>query len=823
MRTTIYFACTVLTLFFCSTIIANHSIEESTILSSENQNCDSLAQISMELITDDYGEETTWELTNINNAVLFSGGPYPNNTTFNEEWCLPNGCYTWTIYDSYGDGICCYFGEGSYTINNDTDTTLIATGGAFTNVERVEFCITGSVCLEADDDDDGLCGEVDCDNNDPAIGGAGTPCDDGNSNTIQDAYDSNCNCTGKQVIPCVDGNSGGFPCNNVDLVSYMSLIDMGCVEANDIWGWTDPQTGKEYAVFGCNDRTTFIDISTPVAPVLIGSLLTHTTPSLWRDMKVHADHAFIVSEAGGHGMQVFDLNQLRDVTNPPVIFDATAHLDDLGNGVSLSNSHNIVVNEGSGFAYTVGSNTCSGGLTSIDISDPANPVFTGCFAQDGYTHDAQCVNYIGPDSDYAGIEICFNSNENTLTIVDVSDKTDMTLISRTGYPQEGYSHQGWLTDNQEYFLMNDELDEVFLGNNTRTHIWDVRDLDTPVYMGFYEASVISIDHNLYIQGDLAYLTNYRSGLRILDISDIENANLEEVAYFDTYPANDSPQFNATWSNYPYFESGNIIVSDIEQGLFILKYNPAEPVLTANFTVSPSAICAGESVTITNSSTNADSYNWSAPGATPEMSTDENPTFNFPDAGTYTIILTASNATDNSTTQREVVVYDLPVVAEITGEEFPVNGSVETYTTPFNQGSTYNWFISGGTQISGGNTNTIEVMWQDPNNMAYLCVTEIDANGCRSVQELCYDVLTVVSVEDIALEKGLKIFPNPTNGMLYIESNQVPDNGEVFDVIGQRLAIDYQNNTLDMSQQASGVYFVRITYEEGSVTRRVMVN
>lgn len=782
-------------------------------------------QFSMELITDDYGEETTWELTNINDAVLASGGPYLNNITINEQWCLGNGCYTWTIFDTYGDGICCEYGEGSYIINNDTEGAVVATGGVFTSMETVEFCITESVCVGGDSDGDGLCADVDCDDNDIAIGGAGTLCDDGNPDTIDDAYNSDCICAGKQEIPCVNGNASGYPCDNIDLVSFMPLADMGCVEANDIWGWTDPQTGTEYAIFGCTDRTTFIDISTPIAPVLIGSLLTHTSATTWRDMKVHADHAFIVSEAPGHGMQVFDLNQLRDVMNPPMTFGPTAHVGDLGNGLNLSNSHNIVVNEGSGFAYTVGSNTCQGGLTAIDISDPTNPVFSGCFSQDGYTHDAQCVNYIGPDGEYAGTEICFNSNENTLTIVDVTDKTDMTLISRTGYSGNVYSHQGWLTDDHEYFLMNDELDELVSGNNTRTHIWNVQDLDNPVYVGFYEAAVSSIDHNLYIQGNLAYMTNYRSGLRILDISDIANGNLSEVAYFDTYPADDNPQFNATWSNYPYFASGNIIVSDIEQGLFILKYNPTGggPVLTANFAVSPMSVCIGESVSVTNNSTNAASYSWSAPGAMPAMSTDENPTFSYAQAGTYTITLTASDANGNSTAEREVVVYERPVVTSITGEELPVNGSTETYTAPFNQGSVYTWFISGGTQVSGGNTNTIEVMWSDPSNMAYLCVMERNANGCESEQQLCYDVLTVVSVEDIAVEKGLNIFPNPTDGILYIESNETPDNIEVFDVIGQRISVDYQNNTIDMSQQATGVYLIRVTYEEGSVTRRIRVD
>ncbi len=379
---------------------------------------------------------------------------------------------------------------------------------------------------------------------------------------------------------CTGGSAAGYPCGAIDLMGFVSLSDMGCAEANDIWGWTDAQTGNEYAIFGCTDRTTFIDVTDPANPIFLGSLATHSSSSLWRDMKVYADHAYIVSEAVGHGMQVFDLTQLRNITNPPVTFSETAHLGNLGNGLTLGRSHNIVINEGSGYAYAVGTaGLCAGGLTAIDLSNPANPVFVACFEQDAYTHDAQCVNYIGPDAQYAGTEICFNSNENTLTIVDVTDKTDMTQISRTGYPGVEYTHQGWLTENHEYFLMNDELDESSNGHNTRTYIWDVRDLDAPVFIGFYEAAVASIDHNLYIKGNLAYMANYRSGLRVVDISDIANGNLLEVGYFDTYTASNSAQFNGAWSSYPYFDSGTIIVSDIEQGLFVLKLSNAGPTCT----------------------------------------------------------------------------------------------------------------------------------------------------------------------------------------------------------------------------------------------------
>lgn len=373
--------------------------------------------------------------------------------------------------------------------------------------------------------------------------------------------------------PCDEGFAGVYPCEKVDLLSVVTLQEMGCNASNDIWGWTDSTTNREYAIFGCTDRTTFVDITDPTNPVFIGFLMGHNnTFSTWRDMKVYQDHAYIVSEANNHGVQVFDLTQLRDPSNAPIEFEETAHVGALGGGRTITSSHNIVLNEESGFAYTVGNRgLCGSGLTALDLSNPADPVFAGCFSADGYTHDAQCVNYIGPDPDYQGAEICFNANEDAVTIVDVSDKEFMIEISSNSYPGVAYTHQGWLTDDHQYFLMNDEVDELNRNHNTRTYIWDVRNLDFPIFMGYYEADVASIDHNLYIKGDYAYMSNYSSGLRILDISDIANGELVEVGSFDVFPQNNGTSFNGTWSNYPFFESGSIIVSSRDRGLFVLKF------------------------------------------------------------------------------------------------------------------------------------------------------------------------------------------------------------------------------------------------------------
>ena len=208
--------------------------------------------------------------------------------------------------------------------------------------------------------------------------------------------------------------------------------------------------------------------------------------------------------------------------------------------------------------------------TSVDVRTPASPRAAGCFSLDGYTHETQCVVYDGPDTFYRGREICFNSNEDTLTIVDATDKLEQVQLSRTGYGGSAYTHQGWLTEDQRFFLVNDEGDETAFRHPTRTWIWDVSDLDAPVIASRYDGPTPSIDHNLYIRGNLVYESNYRSGLRVLDASEIAQGVLREVGFFDVYPSDDAPAYNGAWSAYPFFASGSVAINGIEQGLFVVR-------------------------------------------------------------------------------------------------------------------------------------------------------------------------------------------------------------------------------------------------------------
>jgi choice-of-anchor B domain-containing protein len=364
---------------------------------------------------------------------------------------------------------------------------------------------------------------------------------------------------------CEQGLASGFACRNVDLLAHLPLAHFGARSANDIWGWTDPETGREYALLGLDIGTAFVDVTDPHEPVYVGFLRTQSRNSLWRSIKVYADHAFIVSEAAGHGMQVFDLTRLRDVAAPPDLFLVPGAVYPV-----FSRAHNVVIDESSGFAYAVGTNTCAGGLHMVDVRVPRSPVLAGCYAADGYTHDAQCVVYAGPDADHRGREICFAANEDTLTLVDVSEKSAPRQLSRTAYAGSGYTHQGWLTEDQVYFLLDDELDERDFGHGTRTWVWDVSDLDAPRLLGAHDAQTPSIDHNQYVRGSHVFQANYTSGLRVLRFGDLSRLELAEVAFFDTLPEHDLPGFAGAWSNYPFFASGIVVVSDINRGLFVLE-------------------------------------------------------------------------------------------------------------------------------------------------------------------------------------------------------------------------------------------------------------
>jgi len=414
--------------------------------------------------------------------------------------------------------------------------------------------------------------------------------------------------------PCVRGFAGPFRCNRVDLLTFLPMDDIGGGPpsvyggpGNDVWGWTDRTTGTEWVIAGRSNGTSFIDASDPTHPVYVANMPSQGATELHSDVKVYRNHAFVVKDGPGNGIQVIDLRRLRDIDDEDA--PVTVYPDAVYHGIS--NAHNIAINEDTGFAYAVGAtrpvtatSPChGGGLHIVDIREPKNPTYAGCFDDDGYTHDVQCVIYHGPDERYQGRELCFASNPdspgivNALTIVDVTDKSNPALVSKVfeGEP-DTYSHQGWLTPDQRYFLHDDESDngssQDAIQGRTRTRVFDVTDLTRPFLQSVYHGETRSPAHNLYTRGRYMYNANYIDGLRIVDIARIDDPGeefapetpsapdhqgLREVACFDTDPfRNDMGVFDngrtawgASWSNYPYFRSGIVVVSGLD-GLFLVR-------------------------------------------------------------------------------------------------------------------------------------------------------------------------------------------------------------------------------------------------------------
>lgn len=383
-----------------------------------------------------------------------------------------------------------------------------------------------------------------------------------------------------QARPCSGGTVGPFPCDGVTLLSYLPIAALGGasgVDLNDVWGWTDQSTGSEYALVGRRDGIAFVDITNATDPRFLGML--PITPgaiaNVWHDVKVYSDHAYIVADgAGAHGMQVFDLHELRSVAVPKLFSPVTIY-------TGVRSAHNMVINEATGFGFIVGANgggnTCGGGLHMVNLQVPTAPTFAGCFSDDhtgrsgtGYTHDAQCVTYTGPDVAYRGHEICFGMNETAISIADVTDKSVPKALSRADYPAVAYTHQGWLTPDQRYLYVNDELDELSGGvTNTRTLIWDVADLDDPTLVGQFLGPTSASDHNNYIRGTTMFASNYQYGVRVISLAN--PLSPVQVGYIDTSPLRPNlPGFEGSWSNYPFFPSGNVVITSGEEGFFVIR-------------------------------------------------------------------------------------------------------------------------------------------------------------------------------------------------------------------------------------------------------------
>ncbi|KAF8434008.1 hypothetical protein BGX38DRAFT_1251615 [Terfezia claveryi] len=401
----------------------------------------------------------------------------------------------------------------------------------------------------------------------------------------------------KTLAKCKNGvattpNGDIFRCKNIDLVYFANHADLGSAtgEGSSIWGWTAPD-GREFAAIGQADGAAFVEVDGKTgALVYLGRLPQpkDVEPEIWREIRMMKNYAVIGSEARGHGIQIFDMQKnllhlswkAKLPSFKPKVFDPETDITGHFKGLPTGATHNIVTNPDRVYAVAVGArprnSTCAAGLIFIDLKSPSKPTSPGCNAADGYVHDAQCLPYRGPDRRYHGRDICYGYNENSLTIYDVTDRTNSSIISITSYEGAAYTHQGSVLNKnwQDFLIMDDEYDEYDGTGLAKdgfpvSYIWDIQDLQKPKQTGYFKSSVRGIDHNQYINGNFVYQSNYGAGLRILDISTVKRdptgKGIREVGWGGII------DFVGSWSSYGLFKSGWILINTIERGVYSVRY------------------------------------------------------------------------------------------------------------------------------------------------------------------------------------------------------------------------------------------------------------
>jgi choice-of-anchor B domain-containing protein len=413
---------------------------------------------------------------------------------------------------------------------------------------------------------------------------------------------------------CIDGNADGFACNNMSLLAHIPLADFpnNPATANDIWGHIDINTNKEYAIIGLKNGVAVVDVTTPTLPKIIGSI--SGLSSTWRDIKVYQyfdtsalrwqAYAYSTTEAD-EGLTIIDLNDLENGVSlvKRQTTDRSAHNIyisnvDYGLNVALAGQEPAV--------HILGSREFGGSFRSYSLSEPATLVSTytdPSGTRNDYSHDATSlmINDARAQTDCIQANntdclVILDFNEDSLKLWDHTDENQAIELGSSSYPNAEYTHSGWWSEDKQYVIVHDELDEQIHNLNTTLNIFDISSLSTPMLVGTWSGTTRAIDHNGYVRGNRYYMSNYERGLTVLDITDPSDP--VEVGFFDTYPVSDNPTFNGAWGVYPFLPSGNILVSDINSGLYIIKDQTLEnDAGNISFDSQPLQVNEGQSISV----------------------------------------------------------------------------------------------------------------------------------------------------------------------------------------------------------------------------------
>ena len=331
---------------------------------------------------------------------------------------------------------------------------------------------------------------------------------------------------------------------------------------NEIWGYADPDNGKEYAIIGTVQKVFFLDITDPANPT-IKDEITGGSSTIWRDMKNFGSYLYCVADEGNEGLIVVDISDLD--TSATVLTQSNS---------DFARAHNVFVDNTTSTLFVAGSNTTSSGLKVYDLgSTPNNPTLTASpTLPGGYVHDLYARN----DTVYC------NHGNNGLYIYDFSDPANpIQLASLTTYAESGYNHSCWLTDHGDYLVFCDET------HGRGVKMMDVSDFTNLDIIDIFRSELLapvhtnSIAHNPIIIGDTVYLSYYHDGIQVFEFSD--PSDVQRIAYYDTYTAHSNyAGYDGAWGVYPLLPSGNIIGSDVLNGLYILAISNGLPVEWLDF-------------------------------------------------------------------------------------------------------------------------------------------------------------------------------------------------------------------------------------------------
>jgi choice-of-anchor B domain-containing protein len=397
----------------------------------------------------------------------------------------------------------------------------------------------------------------------------------------------------KLAVPtaCVNGMAGTFPCHNIDYLGQVQLQEIpgAPTSASEIWGLVDMDDDREYAILGHRGGTAVYDVTNPATPVLVGNIPGNQ--SLWREVKAyqffdaalgrHRAYAYATTEAPNGGLQIIDLTNLPtsvSLANTITEF-STSHTLYISN---IDYGTNAALPGATPFLYIAGSNIAGGAFRIYSLDNPTVPALvTSPPAGTGYMHDSssmlitdnrttQCANAHNP------CEVLVDFNETSVDLWDVTDKAAPVRLSTTTYPNATYVHSGWPTADNMFIVVHDELDELRRSLNTHIYTLDIADLRVPSLVTSYTGATTTTDHNGYTIGNRYYVSHYKRGLVIFDVTNPRG--LTEIGSFDTYlsPSANSAGTDGAWGVYPFLPSGTLLVSDIENGMFLVRKNETLP-------------------------------------------------------------------------------------------------------------------------------------------------------------------------------------------------------------------------------------------------------